>query len=211
MVPAFFIGLTSLVVLARQTRSTEAAAEAMNAAPGTEGRRTLALALACLVPAAAGLVWVPGEVAVATWRDPARRTGGSAPCRPPGVGDRSWRADPSPASAAACSASWSDAGSDSRGLPRWPSSPWSSSTCSGSTRPRRPATRRCGSGRPGRLFQSGTDTDGTAIQYGGNAVFYLVYLLCLCAAAVIVAVWHDRVARTGRLKALFAATVAVVG
>ena len=58
VIPAFFIGLTSLVATARLTRSTEATAEAIGTAPGTEGRRTAALALACLVPFAAGAAWI---------------------------------------------------------------------------------------------------------------------------------------------------------
>ncbi len=209
VVPAFFIGLTSLVVLARQTRSTEAAAEAMNAAPGTEGRRTLALALACLVPAAAGLVWVLGEVAVATWRDPAQQEWwfGTMPdlqvwailvaCGPVaclgggllGVLVGRWLRFPGAPAVAVVTVVVIDM------LGQYPTEETS-----------HPALRLW---TPWATFQSGTDTDGTAIQYGGNAVFYLVYVLCLCAAAVIVAVWHDRVARTGRLKALFAATVAV--
>ena len=75
---AFFIGLTSLVLLARQTRSTEAAAEAMMAAPGSEADRTLALCLAALVPARPpSWSWRP------SWWCPRRtashrRSGGSA-------------------------------------------------------------------------------------------------------------------------------------
>jgi hypothetical protein len=62
---------------------------------------------------------------------------------------------------------------------------------------------------PWAMFQSGSNDDGTADLYGGNAVFYLVYTLCLCGAAVLAAVWHDRRARTSQLKGIFAATVVV--
>ena len=48
-------------------------------------------------------------------------------------------------------------------------------------------------------FGSGTNDDGTSTLYPGNLA-YLVYVVCLCAAAVLAAVWHDRAARTARLR-----------
>ncbi|MFC4785167.1 hypothetical protein ACT8ZV_11860 [Nocardioides sp. MAHUQ-72] len=209
VIPAFFVGLTSLVVLARQTRSTEAAAEAMNAAPGTEARRTLALALACLVPGAVGLLWVLAEVALTTWREPAPQewwfgtmpdaqvwamllANGPVACLGGGllgVLTGRWLRFPGAAAVAVVVVLVIDM------LGQFPSEETS-----------HPAWRLW---TPWATFQSGTDADGTAVQYGGNAVFYLVYVLCLCVAAVIAAVWHDRVARTGRLKGLFAGVVVV--
>jgi hypothetical protein len=59
------------------------------------------------------------------------------------------------------------------------------------------------------MWHSGTETDGTATLYGGNPVFSLVYALCLCAAAAIFAVRHDRTARTPQLKRAFAAVVLI--
>ena len=59
-------------------------------------------------------------------------------------------------------------------------------------------------------FHSGTNADGTTTLYGGNASFYLLYLLCLCLAGALVAMWHDRSARTPRLRGAIAA-VTVVG
>ena len=58
-------------------------------------------------------------------------------------------------------------------------------------------------------FHSGTNTDGTSTLYAGNIYFYLLYVLCLCAAAAIASRWHDRTARTPRLRSLFAAVVVV--
>ena len=59
------------------------------------------------------------------------------------------------------------------------------------------------------LWHSGTEDDGTSTLYSGNAVFSVVYLLCLCAAAAIFAIRHDRTARTPRLRQAFAAVVVV--
>src|SRR4051812_39254918 len=64
VIPAFFIGLTSLIATARLTRSTEATVEAIGTAPGSEGRRTAALVLACLVPFAAGVLWIAVDLAL---------------------------------------------------------------------------------------------------------------------------------------------------
>src|SRR5690348_10536493 len=66
VIPAFFIGLPSLIAASRLTRSADAAAEAVTTAPSTEAERTLALAGACIVPFAAGLLWIV-ELFVALW------------------------------------------------------------------------------------------------------------------------------------------------
>ena len=54
---AFYIGLPSVIAAALLTRSTEVAVEAVATAPGTEARRTLALAAAGIPPFLAGLVF----------------------------------------------------------------------------------------------------------------------------------------------------------
>jgi len=56
-------------------------------------------------------------------------------------------------------------------------------------------------------FTGGTEVDGTQNLFPGNPAAYLGYLLCLCAAAAAVAVWHDRTARTRRLTGVIAGTV----
>ena len=54
---AFYIGLASVIAAALLTRSTEVAVEAVATAPGTEARRTLALAAAGIPPLVAGLAF----------------------------------------------------------------------------------------------------------------------------------------------------------
>ena len=60
---------------------------------------------------------------------------------------------------------------------------------------------------PWATFQSGTNEDGTATLYAGNATFYLLYALCLCAAAYLTATWHDRTVRTSRTLAVLGGVV----
>lgn len=210
VVPAFFIGLTSLVVMARQTRSTEAAAEAMSAAPGTEARRTQALLLACLLPAALGLAHVLFEVvAMAAIKDPARQEWWFGTMNDLQV----WSILLAQA-AVAC------LGGAILGVVvgRWLRFPGAAAVVvvalvvvdmlgqgladSGDVTLARLALPWAG-------FHSGTNTDGTQVVYGGNAAFYLVYLLCLCAAAAIFAIRHDRTARSPRLTQVFAAVVVI--
>jgi hypothetical protein len=62
---------------------------------------------------------------------------------------------------------------------------------------------------PWAMFHSGTETDGTQALFAGNPAFYLLYALALCAAAALVAMWHDRSARTPRLRSAITAVVIV--
>jgi hypothetical protein len=54
--PAFLIGLLGMIAMNRIASSAGRVGEALDAAPVSEVRRTLALCLACLLPAAVGLV-----------------------------------------------------------------------------------------------------------------------------------------------------------
>lgn len=208
VLPAFFIGLTALLATARQTRSTDSAAEAMSTAPGTEARRTLALAIACLVPFALGVVWLvemlviaaTGEIHPYEWWFPTApdlHLWASLVALAPvaclgggllGVLTGRWLRFPGAAAVVVvatiflCILLEQTADTDRAELRLV--APWA-------------------------LMHSGTFQDGTQKLYEGNAFFYLLYILCLCGAAVIAALWHDRTARTSRLRNLFVGVVVV--
>lgn len=209
VVPAFFIGLTSLVTAARLTRSTEVAVEAVGTAPGTESRRTAAVIVACLVPFAAGLAWVvvllvltavnpphPFEWWFGTMPDwkvwsillalaPVACLGAALL----GVLTGRWLRFPGATAAVVVAVvAISMVGQlplsygDLTELRLWV--PWA-------------------------MWHTGTETDGSAAVLAGNPGFYLGYLLCLCAAAALVALWHDPSARTARLRAAIGGVVVV--
>ncbi len=210
VIPAFFIGLTSLITLARLTCSTQDAAEAVATAPGTEARRTTALALACLVPFTAGLAFTAAHLIAAAAR---------------GTDPREWWFQTLPdwqvwsillaLGPVAC------LGGGLLGVltGRWLRFPGAAAvvvvavvavTMMGQfpvadVDGQSPSELRLWV--PWAMFHSGSLPDGTATLFAGNPAFYLGYLLCLCSAAVLAAIWHDRTARTGAVKGAIAAVV----
>lgn len=220
VIPAFFIGLTSLVATARLTRSTEVTVEAIGTAPGTESRRTAALVLACTVPLVAGLLWTALQLVLAAVR---------------GVHEHEWWFGTMPdwqvwsillaLGPVAC------LGGALLGVltGRWLRFPGAAAvvvvllvvvTMVGQLVLTEPVTAEGGTSSesmtelrlwvPWAMFHSGGLSDGTALIFPGNPAAYLGYLLCLCTAAALVALWHDRTARTSRLRAAIA-VVTVVG
>lgn len=209
VIPAFFIGLTSLIATARLTRSTEATAEAIGTAPGSEARRTTALCLACFVPFAAGAAWIAAELLAASAR---------------GVHPYEWWFGTMPdwqvwsiliaLGPVAC------LGGGLLGVltGRWLRFPGAAAVVVvivvavdmvGQMPFVGAATPQIRLFVPWAMFHSGTNTDGTATLYAGNPAPYLLYLLCLCAAAALVAIWHDRTARTGQLRAAIVGVVVI--
>ena len=208
VIPAFFIGLPSMVATTRLTRSTEATAEAIGTAPGSEARRTAALVLACFVPFTAGVLWTGLMLALVSVH---------------GVHPYEWWFGTMPdwqvwtiliaLGPVAC------LGGGLLGVlaGRWLRFPGAGAVMVVVV----VAVNMLGQGPfvngsslvrlwvPWAMFHSGTESDGTATLYAGNSAFYLVYALCLCAAAALVAIWHDRTARTGRLRGAIAGVVIV--
>lgn len=68
--PALFVGIASMVVAYRLTRSTRRSSEALDAAPTSEPTRTAALCCACLVPAAMGALWLGYMLFAMHWWPP---------------------------------------------------------------------------------------------------------------------------------------------
>ena len=207
VIPAFFIGLTSLIATARLTRSTDTAVEAVATAPGSEARRTAALAAACLVPFAAGLAFVVALVVGASVK---------------GVEPQEWWFGTMPdwqvwsillaLGPVAC------LGGGLLGVltGRWIGFPGAAAVVVVAI------VVICMVGQlgiayqgkselrlwvPWAMFHSGSNSDGTQDLLAGNPLFYLGYVLCLCAAAALVAMWHDRSARTAQLRTAIGAVV----
>ena len=209
IIPAFFIGLPSLVATARLTRSTEAAVEAVATAPGSEARRTAALALASLVPFAAGAVWTALLLLAAATR---------------GIAPQEWWFDTLPdwqvwsillaLGPVAC------LGGALLGVltGRWVRFPGAAAVVVVALVAldmvaqipfAYESTSEVRLWVPWAMFHSGTEDGGWATMLSGNPLAYLGYLLCLCAAAVLVAIWHDRTARTRQLSTLIVGVVVV--
>lgn len=78
VLPAFFLGIFGFVVGHRLTTSTRRTHELVDTVPVIQQRRTAALCLACLVPAAVGFLWVIGLLVVgAIWPPETLPPGGS--------------------------------------------------------------------------------------------------------------------------------------
>lgn len=209
LIAAFFIGLSSLIATARIVRSTEAAVEAVGTTPGTEAQRTAAVAVACLLPFAAGLVYVLTVVAVG---------------RAAGVAPQEWWFGTLPDwqvwSILLATGPVACLGGALLGVltGRWLHFPGAASVVvvavvlvsfAGSVPIAQGEHSELRLWVPWPMWHSGTLLDGTQSLYAGNPLAHLGYTLCLCAAAALVAIWHDRTARTTGLRIAIGAVVVV--
>lgn len=204
---AFYIGLTSVIAAARLTTSTDVAVEAVATAPGTEARRTLALAATGIPAFLAGLAYSVVLVLVAQVR---------------GVAPQEWWFGTLPywqvwsillMCPAAC------LGGALLGVltGRWLRFRGASAltvvalivvSLLGQTPLLDSSSSEWRLWVPWAIFHTGTNADGTQTLIAGNPGAYLGYMLALCALAVLGAMWHDRTARTPRFRALVVAVAA---
>jgi hypothetical protein len=204
---AFYIGLTSVIAAALLTRSTEVAVEAVATAPGTEARRTLALAGAGLPPLVAGLVFSVVLVVA---------TNGI------GVAPQEWWFGTLPdwqvwSIVLMCPVACLDGALLGvlagrwlrfRGAPAVVLVALIVVTLLGQTPFLETGSSEWRLWVPWAIFHTGDNADGTQTLVAGNPAAYLGYMVALGALAVLGAMWHDRTARTPRFRALVVAVAA---
>lgn len=204
---AFYIGLPSVIAAALLTRSTEVAVEAVATAPGTEARRTLALAAAGIPPFLAGLVFSGALVAAA---------------QVIGVAPQEWWFGTLPdwqvwSMVLACPVVCLDGALLGLLAGRWLRFRGASAmvvvalivvSLLGADPFLETSSSEWRLWVPWAIFHTGDNPDGTQTLIAGNPAAYLGYLLALGALAVLGAMWHDRTARTPRFRVLVAAVVA---
>jgi hypothetical protein len=201
---AFYIGLTTVIAAALLTRSTEVAVEAVATAPGTEARRTLALAAAGIPPLVAGLVYSVALVVLA---------------QVIGVASQEWWFGTLPdwqvwSIVLQCPVACLDAALLGVLTGRWLRFRGASAvvvvalivvTLLGQASLLGTSRSEWRLWVPWAIWHLGDNPDGTQTLIAGNPAAYLGYLLAVGALAVLGAMWHDRTARTPRLRALVAA------
>jgi len=201
---AFYIGLTTVIAAALLTRSTEVAIEAVATAPGTEARRTLGLAAAGIPPLVAGLVYSVALVVLA---------------KVIGVAPQEWWFGTLPdwqvwsivlQGPVACL----DGALLGVLAGRWLRFRGASAvvvvalimvTLLGQEFLLETSRSEWRLWVPWAIWHTGDNPDGTQTLVAGNPAAYLGYLLALGALAVLGAMWHDRTARTPRLRAIVVA------
>jgi hypothetical protein len=204
---AFYTGLASVIAAALLTRSTEVAVEAVATAPGTEARRTLALAAAGIPPLLVGLVFSVALVVLA---------------QVVGVAPQEWWFGTLPdwqvwSIVLMCPVACLDGALLGVLAGRWLRFRGASAlvvvalivvSLLGQAPLLDTGASEWRLWVPWGLFQIGDNPDGTQTLAAGNPATYLGYLLALGALAVLGAMWHDRTVRTPRFRALVAVVAA---
>jgi MFS family permease len=204
---AFYIGLASVIATALLTRSTEVAVETIATAPGTEARRTLALAAAGIPPLVAGLVFSVALVVLA---------------KVIGVAPQEWWFGTLPdwqvwSIVLMCPVASFDGALLGVLAGRWLRFRGASAvvvvalivvSLLGQVPLLETGRSEWRLWVPWALFHTGDNPDGTQTLIAGNPAAYLGYLLALGALAVLGAMWHDHAARTPRFRILVAAVAA---
>lgn len=206
--PAMLLGVFGLVVAARLTRTSSRSLETLGAPPVPERTRTLALALACLVPAAVAAVWTAFSLIWFAAHPPV---------------PEAWWFDTLPAShivayhlGAAVVAAY---GGPVLGVVigrwiRWSGAPIVAAVLlvavtimgSGIVEAIRPVRQLF----PWTMWYGGDDGAGADWYYRGNPAWWLLYVVALSVVGVIAALLHDRdLPRRGLLLA--GAAVLAVG
>lgn len=200
---AFYIGLTTVIAAALLARSTEGAIEAVATAPGTEARRTLALAAAGIPPFVAGVVYSLALVVAAEMV---------------GVAPQEWWFDTMPdwqvwSIVLMCPVVCFDGALLGVLVGRWLRFRGASAivvvvlivvSVLGQTPFLESDRSEWRLWVPWAIFHTGDNADGTQTLIAGNPAAYLGYLLALGALAVLGAIWHDPTVRTARFRAVIA-------
>ena len=204
---AFYIGLASVIAAALLTRSTEVAVETIATAPGTEARRTLALAAAGIPPLVAGLVFSVALVVFA---------------KVIGVAPQEWWFGTLPdwqvwSIVLMCPVACFDGALLGVLAGRWLRFRGASAmvvvalivvSLLGQVPLLETSSSEWRLWGPWAIWHLGDNPDGTQTLIAGNPAANLGYLLALGALAVLGAMWHDRTARTPRFRVLVSAVVA---
>jgi hypothetical protein len=204
---AFYLGLASVIAAALLTRSTEVAVETIATAPGTEARRTLALAATGIPPLVAGLVFSVTLVVLA---------------KSIGVAPQEWWFGTLPdwqvwSIVLMCPVACLDGALLGVLAGRWLRFRGASAmvvvalivvSLLGQAPLLDTGSSEWRLWVPWAIFHTGDNPDGTQTLIAGNPAAYLGYLLALGALAVLGAMWHDRTARTPRFRMLVAAVAA---
>jgi hypothetical protein len=201
---AFYIGLTTVIAAALLTRSTEVSLEAVATAPGTEARRTFALAAAGVPPLVAALAYSVALVVIA---------------QVVGVDGREWWFGTLPdwqvwSIVLQCPVACLDGALLGVLAGRWLRFRGASAivvvaliavSLLGQTPLLDGGSSEWRLWVPWAIWHTGDNSDGTQTLIAGNPAVYLGYLLALGFLAVLGAMWHDRAARTPRFRAVIAA------